>query len=139
MNTNRCEVFLSEDGKWLTVNGPLIGVSHTFELVDSVLPGYFIWNIGENMADGYLPLCRLSAYQPFPGGRSIEQDTLKAIRCEGAQIILSAIHSGAGTVAKMEQYIRRKQDAKVGTWEHEMVENIKKALPYMRQIKGLEK
>ena len=30
---------------------------HTFELVDRVPRGYFVWNIGKNMIDGYLPLC----------------------------------------------------------------------------------
>lgn len=56
---------ISEDGKWITVEGPLHGVTHTFELVDHVPLGYSIWNIGKNMADGYLPLCRLAAVQPY--------------------------------------------------------------------------
>ena len=41
---------------------------YTFELVDFVPLGYEIWNIGRNMAPGYLPLCRISARQPFQGG-----------------------------------------------------------------------
>ena len=36
---------ISEDGKWITVEGPLHGVTHTFELVDHVPLGYSIWNI----------------------------------------------------------------------------------------------
>ena len=78
-------------------------MSHTFELVDRVPLGYSIWNIGENMADGYLPLCRLAAVQPFPGGRSIEVDTLKAIKCEGAQEILAAAGWGPETLDEMER------------------------------------
>ena len=47
---------------------------HTFEVVEEVPLGYEIWNIGKNMIDGYLPLCRLSSQQAFPGGRSIEAE-----------------------------------------------------------------
>ena len=103
MSKQKPVAVLSEDGKWLTVVGPQFGVSHTFELVDRVPLGYSIWNIGENMADGYLPLCRLAAVQPFPGGRSIEVDTLKAIKCEGAQEILAAAGWGPETLDEMER------------------------------------
>ena len=44
----------------------------TFEIVDKITLGYEVWNIGSNMAEGYLPLCRLKAVQPFPGGREID-------------------------------------------------------------------
>lgn len=135
MSERKPELFISLDGKRIIVNSPQPGVSHTFELVDHVPHGYLIWNIGENMADGYLPLCRLCSVQPFPGGRNIEADTLKAIKCEGAQIILRAIHSGAETPEEMERYLAKHQNAKEGTWELACVENIKEALPFMRQIK----
>lgn len=135
MSEQKPELIISDDGKKITVNGPLPSVSHTFELVEIVPRGYLIWNIGKNMADGYLPLCRLCAVQPFQGGRNIEGDTLKAIKCEGAQIILEATHSGADTLAAMERYIKKHQNAKDGSWERKCVENCKKALPYMRQIK----
>lgn len=123
---------LSEDGKWLTVVGPQFGVSHTFELVDHVPLGYSVWNIGENMADGYLPLCRLCAVQPFPGGRKIEVDTLKAIKCEGAQEILKVAGWGPETVEEMEKYIEKNKDKPHRRYE---VERMKNALPYMRKIK----
>ena len=109
MSKQKPVAVLSEDGKWLTVVGPQFGVSHTFELVDRVPLGYSIWNIGENMADGYLPLCRLAAVQPFPGGRSIEVDTLKAIKCEGAQEILAAAGWGPETLDEMERYIKKNE------------------------------
>ena len=101
-----------------------------FEIVDHVPPGYIVWNIGKNMIDGYLPLCRLAAVQPFPGGRSIETHTLKAIKTEHAQTILAAMSIGPGTVKEMETYITKHPDK----WG---VDRMKTALPYMRQIKGL--
>lgn len=108
---------------------------HVFEIVDHVPYGYEIWNIGKNMIDGYLPLCRLSQYQPFPGGRKIEADTLKAIKIEGAQTILAAIGGGQDTIEKMEQYIKRYKNSKPGTYSYRQVQRMKKALPIMRQIK----
>lgn len=103
----------------------------TFELVDRVPRGYFVWNIGKNMIDGYLPLCRLAFFQPFPGGRNIEVETLKAIKCEGAQTILAAIGWGPETPKEMERYIEKHERKGTHTME---VECMKKALPLMRQI-----
>lgn len=103
----------------------------TFELVDRVPRGYFVWNIGKNMIDGYLPLCRLAFFQPFPGGRNIEVETLKAIKCEGAQTILAAIGWGPETPEEMERYIEKHERKGTCTME---VERMKKALPLMRQI-----
>lgn len=123
---------ISEDGKRITVDGPLHGVTHTFELVDRVPFGYSIWNIGKNMADGYLPLCRLAAVQPFPGGRDIEVDTLKAIKCEGAQVILEAAGWGPETPEQMERYIKKNGENPRKQFE---VKRMKKALPFMQKLK----
>lgn len=108
---------------------------NVFEIVEEFPLGYDIWNIGKNMLDGYLPLCRLSSHQPFDGARNIETDTLKAIKCAGAQVILDAIHGGTNTLDAMERYVKRHQHAKPGSYAHEKVQKIKKALPFMQQIK----
>ena len=108
---------------------------HTFEVVTSVPLGYSIWNIGRNMMDGYLPLCRLSQRQPFSGARNIETDTLKAIKTEGAQIILEAVGGGQNTVESMECYVKKHRNATPGSYAHLCVQRIKKALPYMKQLK----
>ena len=132
MSERKPRLTISEDERYITVDGPLLGVSHTFELVDHVPLGYSIWNIGENMADGYLPLCRLAAMQPFPGGRNIEVDTLKAIKCEGAQEMLAAAGWGARTPDEMEQYIKKNENKANRQYE---VKKMKKALPFMRKLK----
>lgn len=134
MSDKKPELIVSEDGRSITVNGPLPGVSNTFELVDHFPFGYLIWNIGKNMADGYLPLCRLGHMQPFPGGRSIEPDTLKAIKIDGAQTILAAVGFGPETPEEMEEYIK-KHDKGSKNYKPFAVERMKKALPLMRQIK----
>ena len=105
---------------------------HDFEVVEEVPYGYQIWNIGKNMVDGYLPLCRLCPQQPFPGGRSIEVDTLKAIKTDGAQTILAAAGYGPKTIKEMESHI-----AKYGQRRPHECSKMEAALPYMRQIKGL--
>lgn len=109
--------------------------SDLFEVVDFVPLGYSIWNIGANMVDGYLPLCRLSKYQPFEGATNIETDTLKAIKCDGAKTILAAIGGGANTIEKMESYIEKHRNARPNTACHMAVKRCRKALPFMRKIK----
>lgn len=108
---------------------------NVFEVVDVWPNGYEIWNIGTNMVDGYLPLCRISQNQPFSGGRNIETDTLKAIKTEGAQLILAAIGGGVQTVEAMERYIKRYRNSKPGTYANHKVQQMIKALPYMKKIK----
>lgn len=105
-----------------------------FEIVEQPPLGFEIWNIGKNMADGYVPFCRLAAYQPFPGGRNIEPDTLKAVRCEGAQVILAAVSAGCKTVDAMQSFIKTHRNAKPGTCAYNEVQRYKKALPYMKKL-----
>lgn len=102
-----------------------------FEIVDSVPAGYEIWNIGTNMPDGYLPLCMPIAH----GSYTINPDTLKAIKIDGAQTILAAIGGGQNTIESMERYVKRYSTAKPGTYTHAQVKRMEKALPIMRQIK----
>ena len=129
MSDRKPKLTISEDKRYIIVEGPLSGTIHTFELVDHVPFGYLI---GENMADGYLPLCRLAAVQPFPGGRNIEVDTLKAIKIDEAQVILDAVGYGPNTLKEMEQYIERNKNKHHRQYE---VEKMKAALPYMRKLK----
>lgn len=70
-----------------------LGVCDTYEVVTEPPLGYIIWNIGDNAPEGYLPFCRLKFMQPFEGGREIESDTLKAMKCDGAREILAAIEA----------------------------------------------
>ena len=61
----------------------IVDGTNTFQVVDSVPLGYVIWNIGNNMADGYLPLCQVGG----PDGCQVNPDTLKAVKCDGSQTI----------------------------------------------------
>ena len=94
---NEYEATFSQDGRYITERR-WPSPEHTYEIVNAVPLGYTVWNIGHPVAGEYLPLCRLSQHQPFPGGQSIDVDSLKAIRCDGAQTILDALGYGPGTL-----------------------------------------
>lgn len=76
---NEYEATFSQDGRYITERR-WPSPEHTYEIVNAVPLGYTVWNIGHPVAGEYLPLCRLSQHQPFPGGQSIDVDSLKAIR-----------------------------------------------------------
>lgn len=77
------------------------------------------------------------AQQPFPGGRNIDPDTLKAIKIDGAEDILAAVGRGQDTLPEMEQYVRRYKNSKTD-WVQHRVALYRKAIPVMRKIKGIE-
>ncbi len=109
--------------------------TYVFRLVDRVPPGYSVWNIGrQHMPEGYLPLCRLAFFQPFPGGRSIDAEALLAIKIDGAHTILDAIGYGPETPEEMDVFIKKHETAAPGSCYYEEVERMKKALPIMRKI-----
>lgn len=108
---------------------------YTFEIVDSIPHGYLFWNIGENMPDGWLPLCRLSAHQPFPGGRNIETDTLKAIRLEGAQTVLEATSRCGGTIQALEHFVYKHSNAVAGSSKHRDMMLAKEALKILEVLR----
>jgi len=90
------------------------------------------------MIDGYLPLCRLAAVQPFPGVQRIDPDSLLAIRIDGAQTILKAVGRGPETVKEMESFIARHKDtAKPGSSAYTQIQRYEAAIPLMKQVKGL--
>lgn len=92
----------------MKIHHTVLGVCSIYEVVSTRPFGYEIWNIGKNNApEGYLPFCRLSARQPFPGGRTIETDTLRALKCDGWDIILDAIGFGPGNSAEMKKFIKK--------------------------------
>ena len=89
--------------KYKIENGFLIqeriyGRIDKFEIVDSIPEGYIIWNIGENMVDGYLPLVKPLEYY------NIDLHSMKAIKYDEAQTILNGL-IGGDTLESLKQYI----------------------------------
>ena len=101
---------------------------HTYEIVDSIPAGYEIWNIGRHAPEGYVPLCK-----PIrPDSYHIDPDTLKAIKCDNAQIIMDAV--GYCEMNDMEQYVKRHENAHPGIYADRAACKIKRALPYIKQL-----
>ena len=110
---------------------------YTLKVVDEVPGGYKIWNIGPYTLKGYIPLCRIKSRRRMDGLMEIEVGTLLAVKTEGAYIIMNAIGGGCHTVALMEKFLLDNPDPVKGSWEAKKVYWLKRALPYMKQIKGL--
>lgn len=108
---------------------------YTFEVIDEIPCGYEFWNIGKNMTEGYLPLCRLSAIQPFEGGRCVDVESLKAIKLDGAQIVLAASVHGQTTVEAMEKYLARYQGKRVSESVLRQIKRIEAALDVLKEIR----
>lgn len=104
---------------------------HTFEVVDRYPLGYVIWNIPNDEPKDYLPLCRLSTHQPFQGGRCIETDTLKALRCEGVNELLGAVGVGLNTPQKIIQFTDKLAGTKYAGYE---LQRAQAALPYAKML-----
>ena len=56
--------------------------THTFEIVEKIPNNFFVWNIGKNMAEGYIPICESA------GGYNVNVTTLKAIALEENEILI---------------------------------------------------
>lgn len=79
---------------------------HEFEVVERIPANYIVWNIGNNMVNGYLPFA-----QPLGYGHKIDTETLKAIPLEQEKIntVNYAASEGLNTIEKMENYIKKYQ------------------------------
>ena len=98
----------------------IVDGTNTFQVVDSVPLGYVIWNIGNNMADGYLPLCQVGG----PDGCQVNPDTLKAVKCDGAQTILDAA-TCAGTPRAMRRFRIPRRPGSTGTTSGATVPSVR--------------
>lgn len=110
---------------------------YQFRIITDRIPcSYLIWNVSKDMLPkGYIPLCRLSDRQRYPGGRDIDADALLVIEAEGSDIILNAIGFGPNTLEGMEAFVQKNRNAKPGSLKYNDLQRVKKALPYMRKLK----
>lgn len=116
----------------MKINHTALGVCSTYEVVSTRPLGYEIWNIGKhNAPEGYLPFCRLSTGQPFPGGKNIEADTLRALKCDGWDTILDAIGFGPGNSAEMKRFIEKYGHDPRRDWA---CERMRAAIPCLEKI-----
>ena len=93
---------------------------HTYEIVNAKPLGYTVWNIGPPVAgESISRYADCPSTSQLPGGQSIDVDSLKAIRCDGAQTILDAVGYGPGTLEEMERFVEKHKMAQPGTSRYE--------------------
>lgn len=110
------------------IEGKLSNGRHEFEIVEEIPSGYSIWNIGSNMVKDYLPLCQSD-------NLNINPETLKAIKVENAQIVMSVIGIGPKNPKEMETYTRKYANSKNGYVIHRIT-GMKKAIEILKTVKG---
>lgn len=84
---------------------------HTFEIVNKIPLGFFVWNIGENMGhDEYIPLCE-DLHPEDRNNYDVNTSTLKAIKLpvEEVQLLRAAAHWGVTSKAEASKALRSKR------------------------------
>ena len=79
-----------------------------WEKLSDVPATWFVWNIGKNMPDGWLPLAR--CIDPHNRPYDIDPDSLIAVSIKEAQTILDGIGLCGGSLEKMEKTINKYKD-----------------------------
>lgn len=100
---NRCVLFTDQEY--------LICDSYVFQVVH-YLPRMEVWNIRDDMIEGYIPFCRLSSDQRFPGGRQVDTNYLLAVKTPYAREIMHAVsltgeHQIESLVRFLEDYLAK--------------------------------
>ena len=115
------EYIYSTDGKY------------RFQVVDECPLGYDVWNIPADTIRGYLPFCRLSSHQQFPGDRQVDTETLKAVRCDHAGEIIEATTMGYYTPQDIETALKKAKTGKSELLDF-TIKTLETALPYMKAL-----
>ena len=79
-----------------------------WEKLSDVPAEWFVWNIGKNMPDGWLPLAR--CIDPHNRPYDIDPNSLIAVSIKEAQTILDGTGLCGGSLEKMEKTINKYKD-----------------------------
>ena len=109
------------------------GKSRSYEVVEKIPSGFFVWNIGENMGtDEYIPICE----DLHPGDKynyEIKTSTLKAIRLsrEDVEALREAAHVGIVSKKTAEKALKSKRR---GYWSDRKREQAAKTIDIFNKI-----
>ena len=109
------------------------GAITSYEVVEKIPAGFYVWNIGENMGtDEYIPLCEM-LHPEDKKDYSINPDTLKAIKLnpDDVKILREAASYGADNKQNSEKALRREPKSYMAKKKYELA---KKALPIFEKI-----
>ena len=107
---------------------------YSFEVVEKIPYNYHIWNVNKNLIEGYIPLIKLSSIQGFEGGRSIDVETMKAIKCEDYAEIMDNLYI-TKNVKNTEKWLEKNEGNPKKKWE---INRVKKSLPLIKKLNGWE-
>lgn len=103
-------------------------MEHEYRIAEKAPRDFVIWNIGtEHMPEGYVPLCRLSAYERF----HIDVSSLIAVKTDHQKLLMDATSIGGSNIHETEKRIRRLEKNPKRAKD---VELLKKALLAMGEI-----
>ena len=109
------------------------GKSKSYEVVEKIPSGFFIWNIGENMGDDeYIPICE-DLHPEDKDNYEINTSTLKAIKLsiEEVKVLREAAHVGIVSKKTAEKALKSKRR---GYWSDRKREQAAKTIDIFNKI-----
>ena len=109
------------------------GKCKTYEVVDKIPSGFYVWNIGENMGtDEYIPICE-DLHPEDKDNYEINTSTLKAIKLshEDVEALREAAHVGIVSKKTAEKALKSKRR---GYWSDRKREQAEKTIDIFKRI-----
>ena len=109
------------------------GKSRSYEVVEKIPSGFFVWNIGENMGhDEYIPLCE-DLHPEDKDNYEINTSTLKAIRLsrEEVETLREAASVGINSKKTAERALKSKRR---GYWSDRKRAEAEKTIDIFKRI-----
>ena len=109
------------------------GKSSSYEVVEKIPSGFFVWNIGENMGtDEYIPICE-DLHPEDKDNYEINTSTLKAIRLslEDVEALREAAHVGIVSKKTAEKALKSKRK---GYWSDRKRAEAEKTIDIFKKI-----
>lgn len=109
------------------------GKSRSYEVVEKIPDGFFVWNIGDNMGlDEYIPICE-DLHPEDKDNYEIKTSTLKAIRLsrEEVETLREAAHVGIVSKKTAEKALKSKRR---GYWSDRKREQAEKTIDIFKRI-----
>ena len=109
------------------------GKSRSYEVVEKIPDGFFVWNIGDNMGlDEYIPICE-DLHPEDKDNYELKTSTLKAIRLsrEEVETLREAAHVGIVSKKTAEKALKSKRR---GYWSDRKREQAEKTIDIFKRI-----
>ena len=109
------------------------GNSSSYEVVEKIPSGFFVWNIGENMgSDEYIPICE-DLHPEEKDNYEINPNTLKAIKLsvEEVKVLRKAAHVGIVSKKTAEKALKSKRR---GYWSDRKRAEAEKTIDIFKRI-----